>query len=93
MAVRSRARDRRLEIRTTEEERQSIDRAAAAAGIDLTSFVTSHLMIAARQVLADRDHFVLTPEAAERWDALNAQPARELPGLRKFMERPSPFSE
>ena len=93
MTMANRIRDRRLEIRTTEQERLVIDRAAATEGVDLTSFVTAHLMDASRQVLADRDRFTLTPEAADRWNALNEQPARELPGLRKFMERPSPFGE
>jgi uncharacterized protein (DUF1778 family) len=38
-----------------------IDRAAKATGTDLTSFVVAHLTDAARQVLADRDRFTLTP--------------------------------
>ncbi|MCY4481642.1 MAG: DUF1778 domain-containing protein [Spirochaetaceae bacterium] len=46
---------------------------------------------AARQVLADRTDFVLSPEAAGAWDAINERPARDLPGLRLLMQRPSPF--
>ena len=35
--------------------------------------------------------FELDTAAAEAWEALNARPARDLPGLRRLMERPSPF--
>lgn len=88
----ARTRDRRLEVRTTAEERELIDRAAAAAGTDMTTFVVTQLTDAAQRVLADREQFVLSPEAAAAWDALNRRPARELPGLRRLLERPSPFT-
>jgi uncharacterized protein (DUF1778 family) len=89
----TRTRDRRLEVRTTSEERDLIDRAAEATGSDLTSFVIAHLTDAARQVLADRDRFVLDADAASEWERINRRPARELAGLRRLMERPSPFTE
>ncbi|EHN10796.1 hypothetical protein PAI11_23480 [Patulibacter medicamentivorans] len=86
-----RARTTRLEIRTTPEERQLLDRAVDAEGTDLTTFVLAHTTDAARRVLADRDRFVLSPEAAAAWDALNDAPARDLPSLRALLDRPSPF--
>lgn len=82
-----------MELRTTADERELIDRAVAASGTDLTDFVVSHALEAARQVLADRDRFELDPEARAAWEALDERPARELPGLRKLMQRTSPFSE
>jgi uncharacterized protein (DUF1778 family) len=82
-----------MDLRTTAEERELIDRAVAATGTDLTDFVVSHAYEAARRVLADRDRFELDPTALVAWEALNARPARELPGLAKLMQRPSPFSE
>lgn len=88
----ARTRHRRLEVRTTDEERELIDRAAAAEGTDVTSFVLSHLTDAAQRVLADRDRFELTPEAAAAWDRINARPARDLPELRRLLQRHSPFS-
>lgn len=91
MTPATRRRSERLEVRTTPEERSLIDRAVAASGTDLTDFVTSNLAVAARRVLADRDRFALSPEAAAEWDALNERPARDLPGLRALMDRPSPF--
>lgn len=89
----SRARSRRLEVRTTEEERALIDRAATASGVGLTEFVIGNLTVAARQVLADRTRFVLDEDALARWEAVNDRPARDLPGLRALLARPSPFAD
>ena len=87
----TRRRSERLEVRTTPEERSVIDRAVAATGSDLTEFVVSNLTVAARRVLADRSHFELDGDARRRWDEINERPARELPGLRALMNRPTPF--
>ena len=89
--VAKRRRSERIEVRATPEERALIDRAVAASGTDLTGFVVTHLTVAARQVLADRAEFALGPEDTEAWEAINRRPARDLPGLREFMQRPSPF--
>jgi uncharacterized protein (DUF1778 family) len=82
-----------MDLRTTPEERELIDRAVAATGTDLTDFVVTHACDAARRVLADRDHFELNATALEEWEAINARPAREIPGLRRLMQRRSPFTE
>ena len=86
-----RRRSRRLELRTTPDERVLIDRAAAVAEVDLTEFVVGNAVEAARRVLADRDLFQLDEGALEAWEAINARPAADLPGLRRLLERPSPF--
>lgn len=88
----TRMRSERLEVRTTKDERALIDRAAAEQGTDLTEFVISNLTVAAQRVLADRGEFALDASAAEAWDAINRRRARDLPGLRRLMERPSPFT-
>lgn len=89
----TRLRSERLEVRTTKDERSLIDRAVAEQGTDLTEFVISNLTVAARRVLADRTEFRLDQEATEAWDAVNRRRGRDLPGLRRLMERPSPFTE
>jgi uncharacterized protein (DUF1778 family) len=91
-ALEVRRRSRRLELRTTPDERELIDRAAAATSTGLTEFVVGSAVEAARRVLADRTQFELDPAAAQAWEELNARPSRELPGLRRLMERPSPFA-
>ena len=87
----ARLRSERLEVRTTKDERALIDRAAAEQGSDLTEFVISNLTVAARRVLADRTEFELDADSAAVWDSVNRRRARDLPGLRRLMERPSVF--
>ncbi len=87
----TRLRSERLEVRTTKDERALIDRAVAEQGTDLTEFVIFNVTVAARRVLADRSEFVLDAAAAEAWEAINRRRACDLPGLRRLMERPSPF--
>jgi uncharacterized protein (DUF1778 family) len=93
MDTQSRRRSRRMDLRTTPEERDLIDRAVTLTGTDLTDFVVTHAYNAARRLLADRDRFELDAAALEEWDAINARQAREVPGLRALMQRPSPFTE
>ena len=88
----TRLRSERLEVRATRDERALIDRAVAEQGTDLTEFVMSNLTVAARRVLADRVEFALDTKSAEAWEAVNRRRARDLPGLRGLMERPSPFA-
>lgn len=87
----TRMRSERLEVRTTKDERSLIDRAVAEQGSDLTEFVISNLTVAARRVLADRTEFELDADAAAGWEAVNRRRARDLPGIRRLVERPSPF--
>jgi len=89
----SRARDERIEFRTTSETRRLVERAVQASGSNLTDFAGSSLVLAAQRVMADRERFVLSERAAAEWEAINSRPARELPGLRELMARPSPFDE
>lgn len=89
----TRRRSRRMDLRTTPEERDLIDRAVETTGSDLTEFVVSHSVVAAQRVLADRDRFELDSDSLAAWEAINARPARDLPGLRRLMQRPSPFRE
>jgi uncharacterized protein (DUF1778 family) len=89
----TRRRSRRLELRTTEEERALLDRAVAVEGTDLTDFVISHASDAARRVLADRQSFALDEAARAAWEEVNSRPARELPGLVALFGRPSPFAQ
>jgi uncharacterized protein (DUF1778 family) len=86
-----RVRSERLEVRTTAEDRALIDEAVVVSGTDLTDFVVTNLTIAARRVLADRTEFALDAEEQQAWESLNRRRARDLPGLRELMARPSPF--
>jgi uncharacterized protein (DUF1778 family) len=82
-----------MDLRTTAAERELIDRAVLVSGTGLTEFVITHATEAARRVLADRDNFHLDTAARKQWDDINAHPARDLPTLRRLMQRPTPFTE
>ena len=86
-------RSSRIEVRTTPDTRALTDRAVVATGTDLTTFVGTNLTDAAARVLADRTEFALDSEARNAWEAINARPARDLPGVQKLLDRPSPFVE
>lgn len=47
-------------------------------------------LFAAQRALADQPGIVLDAEAWEQWEELNRRPARDLPRLREFMQRPAP---
>jgi uncharacterized protein (DUF1778 family) len=85
------AKTSRIELRASEEDRDLLDRAAAALGTDRSSFVLAQGRLAARRVLADREHFVLDAAGQQEWERINRRPARTLPGLVRLLERPSPF--
>ena len=87
----ARGRDDRSEFRTTRATRQVIERAVEVAETTLTEFAETNLVLAAQRVLADRDRFRLDPDAAAQWEAVNDRPAREMAGLRRLLERPTPF--
>ena len=93
MSAPPRARGERIEFRTTPQVRRLVERAVEASGSNLTDFAEASLVQAAQRVMADRTQFVLSDEAAREWDAINDRPARDLPNLRRLMERPSPFDE
>ncbi len=88
----TRTRKDRIEFRTTAEVRQLIESAVKVTGGNLTDFAELSLTVAAQRVLADRDRFALSSQALAEWEAINSRSARDLPGLRKLMERPSPFA-
>ena len=89
----TRIREERIEFRTTSDLRRLVDRAVKATGGNLTDFAEASLTVAAQRVLADRERFSLPADALAEWEAVNNRPARDLPGLRALMERPSPFAE
>jgi uncharacterized protein (DUF1778 family) len=85
------AKTSRIELRASEDDRNLLDRAAAALGTDRSSFLLAQGRLAAQRVLADREQFVLDADAQQEWERINNRPARSLPGLTRLLERPSPF--
>ena len=70
------AKTSRIELRATEDDRNLLDRAAAALGTDRSSFLLAQGRLAAQRVLADREQFVLDPDALQEWERIKiARPA------------------
>jgi uncharacterized protein (DUF1778 family) len=87
------AKTSRIELRATEDDRDLLDRAAAALGTDRSSFLLYQGRLAAQRVLADRQHVLLDADAQQEWERINSRPARSLPGLKRLLEHPSPFAK
>lgn len=85
------AKTSRIVLRASEDDRNLLDRAAAALGADRSSFLLAQGRLAAQRVLADREQFVLDTDAQQEWERIDNRPARSLPGLTRLLERPSPF--
>jgi uncharacterized protein (DUF1778 family) len=83
--------DQRFEFRTSAADRELFARAADAVGTPVSTFANEQLRIAALRVLADRTEFVLSPVEAALFEEMLERPARDLPGLRELLNRPSPF--
>jgi len=85
------AKTSRIELRASEDDRDLLDRAAAALGVDRSSFLLSQARLAAQRVLADREQFLLDRAGQQEWERINSRPARSLQGVVRLLERPSPF--
>lgn len=83
--------DQRFEFRTSSADRELFARAAEALGTPVSTFANEQLRIAALRVLADRTEFVLSPVEAALLDEMMDRPARDLPGVRALLARPSIF--
>lgn len=86
-------RTERIALRATEADKSLIYRAAEACDLNVSEYAVSRLVADARRVLADRRVFRLDDAAWAEWEAINDRPARDLPGLRAFMARPSAFKD
>ena len=84
-------RDQRIEFRATAQEKALLVEAADLLGTDFTTFALQNLTDAARRVLADQTLFTLDPDAHAEWERINNAKPVELAGLKRLLERPSPF--
>jgi uncharacterized protein (DUF1778 family) len=66
------ARNDRIALRTSTEQKSFLEKGASATGQNLTEFVLSSAQEKAEMVLADQNRFVISPK---QWDAfVTAQP-------------------
>lgn len=82
-----------LSIRISEQQKNVISQAAALQNTTISEFVLENAYEAAAEVLADKTHFVLSPEKWEEFCKALDAPPRDLPGIRKLFNKPSVFNE
>lgn len=81
----------RFALRLTPWQDALIRHAAEVEGIDLTTFCISATVARARDVLADRRHFLLDDAAWTEFNAILDRPVQIKPALTGLFAQPSPF--
>lgn len=81
----------RFAVRLTPEQDALIRHAAAVEGSDLTTFTVSATVAHARDVLADRRHFLLDDVAWTEFNVLLDRPVQYKPALANLFDKPSLF--
>jgi uncharacterized protein (DUF1778 family) len=81
--------NRRIEIRVTDEERALEEAAASAQGLSLSEFVRGAARAEAERVLEERTRIVVDDDTARRFLEALDQDGRHEPGLRRLLEKPS----
>jgi uncharacterized protein (DUF1778 family) len=91
MATRTAAKSARIELRTTEEEKRLLARAAAHEKLDVTTFILRSALPAARETIDRSDRIVLSERDADRVLALLENPPEPTPALieaaRRYFKR------
>ena len=83
----------RVNIRVSEQEKDTITRAAAALNTTLSRFMVQRAYVDAQAVLADGSHFQL---ARDQWEAFCREldaPVKDLPTLRRLLTEPGVFDD
>jgi uncharacterized protein (DUF1778 family) len=81
MATSGAARNNRIELRTTKEEKRLLAAAAAHERLDVTSFIMRNVMPTARDVVDRAERIVLSERDSARVLALLEKPPKPTPAL------------
>lgn len=81
-------RDKRINVRVSESQRDLIVRAADAAGKTMSDFLLEAGCSEAERTLADQRVFALQPEQWDKFVAALDRPVVEKPRLRALLETP-----
>ena len=87
MRVTSTAREDRIELRTTREEKHLLAAAAAYERLDVTSFIMRNVLPAAREVIERAERIVLSERDTVRVLELLENPPKPTPVLRAAARR------
>lgn len=89
--IRSKTRDRAINIRTSEDQRNLIDRAATLTGKSRSDFMVESATLEAERLLLDRTFFALDEEAFARFRDMLEAPVQASDQLRELMHRKAPW--
>jgi uncharacterized protein (DUF1778 family) len=81
--------ERRINVRASESDVQTITRASAVVGVSVSAFIIKSATEHAERTLADVKHFELSPKQWQAFTAKLDRPARKLPRLRRLLQEPS----
>ena len=79
----------RFHLCASERDVSTISRAAASAGISVSTFILESASERAERTLADQRHFVLSDKQWRAFTEALDRPARHLPELEKLLREPS----
>ncbi len=82
----------RLNIRTTQKEKELVEQAARLTHVSASQFVLRAALVSAEDILVDQNRFVLPPERMRAFTDMLDRPARVIPALTEAALKPSPFS-
>jgi uncharacterized protein (DUF1778 family) len=79
----------KIEIRTTPAQKQIIEQAAKAEGVNVTAFIFSRVLPEAQRILGERSFFVLDQPSWKKLGTILNRPAKANPRLKALAETPS----
>jgi uncharacterized protein (DUF1778 family) len=82
----------RLQIRVEPRQKALLERAAAAAHLNVSAFVLQSAALRAEELLAERQHIGLTPQAAAAFTEALDRPGKVNERLAAALRRPRQFS-
>jgi uncharacterized protein (DUF1778 family) len=87
-------RDSRISVRIQPAQKALIARAARLRQATITGFVLENALQAASQVVAEENHFEMTPKEYRRFcRALDAPPAKSLKAMQRLLNESSVLDE
>lgn len=75
-----------ISLRMQEKHKAIIDYAAECSGKNRSAFIVERALEKARDLLSERNHFVLTPEQWDEFVKILDQPVADNPGLDRLLQ-------
>ena len=88
------ARETRINVRISPEQKALIARAAQIRHTTISNFVIDHALQAASRLVAEETHVQMTPEQFKHFcQLLDTPPSKNLKAMRKLLNTPSVLDE